>query len=73
LGAAHAVTVRHEGELEAALARSTSEPGPWVIVAKVQELPPSTKPPLDCVFIKHRFMAAIGSPETATRGERLVP
>jgi thiamine pyrophosphate-dependent acetolactate synthase large subunit-like protein len=73
LGAADAVTVRHEGELEAALARSTSEPGPWVIVAKVQESPPSTKPPLDCVFIKQRFMAAIGSPEAATRGERLVP
>jgi len=26
------------------------------------------KPPLDCVFIKQRFMAAIGAPEAATQG-----
>ena len=30
------------------------------IVAKVSEAPQSPKPPLDCVFIKHRFMAALG-------------
>jgi thiamine pyrophosphate-dependent acetolactate synthase large subunit-like protein len=38
-----------------------------VIVAKVTESVPSVKPPLDCVFIKHRFMLAIGNPEAATR------
>jgi thiamine pyrophosphate-dependent acetolactate synthase large subunit-like protein len=38
-----------------------------VIVAKVTESAPSVKPPLDCVFIKHRFMLAIGNAETATR------
>ena len=38
-----------------------------VILAKVTESPPSAKPPLDCVFIKHRFMTAIGNPEPATR------
>jgi hypothetical protein len=26
------------------------------------------KPPLDCVYIKQRFMAAIGCPEAATLG-----
>jgi hypothetical protein len=41
---------------------------PWVIVAKVQESAPAVKPPLDCVFIKQRLMAAIGSAEPATRG-----
>ena len=71
LGAAHALTVRTEAELDAALARSASQPGPWVIVAKVRESPPTMKPPLDCVFIKQRFMAAIGSPEAATRGESI--
>ena len=35
--------------------------GPWVIVAKVDESAPTAKPPLDCVFIKQRFMAAIGA------------
>ena len=71
LGAAHAVTVRTDDELGAALTRSASEPGPWVIVAKVRESAPTMKPPLDCVFIKQRFMAAIGSPEAATRGESI--
>ncbi len=39
-----------------------------MIVAKVAESAPTVKPPLDCVFIKQRFMAAIGQPEAATRG-----
>jgi hypothetical protein len=38
-----------------------TEPGPWVIVAKVDESAPGGKPPLDCVLIKHRFMTAIGT------------
>src|SRR3954465_14265269 len=38
-----------------------------VIIAKVTESAPSAKPPLDCVFIKHRFMLAIGNAEAATR------
>jgi phosphonopyruvate decarboxylase len=52
----------------AAIERSRTEPGPWVIVARVAESAPTVKPPLDCVFIKQRFMAAIGGPEEATRG-----
>ena len=61
-----AVTVRTEEELLSAVARSRTEPGPWMIVAKVQESAPRAKPPLDCVFIKQRFMMAIGNPESAT-------
>ena len=38
---------------------------PLVVVAKVGESPPAAKPPLDCVFIKQRFMTAIGSAESA--------
>ncbi len=53
-------TVRDAGELQQALDRSRTAPGPWVIVAKVAESAPTAKPPLDCVFIKNRFMAALG-------------
>jgi sulfopyruvate decarboxylase subunit beta len=62
------VTVHTEGELRAAISQARGAARPSVIVAKVQESRPSVKPPLDCVFIKHRFMAAIGNPEPATRG-----
>ena len=48
--------------------RVESEAGPWVLIAKVEENAPTMKPPLDCVFIKQRFMAAIGCPEAATHG-----
>jgi len=68
LGASSTATVRTEEAFAAAIARSRTEPGPWVIVAKVDETAPSAKPPLDCVFIKQRFMAAIGRAEAATWG-----
>jgi len=55
-----ACTVRVEAELRAALADRRV---PRAIVAKVAESAPAAKPPLDCVFIKHRFMAALGNPE----------
>lgn len=66
MGIQHATTVRAGSELDAALERASTEPGPWFIVAKVEETAPSGKPPLDCVFIKQRFMTAIGNPEPAT-------
>ncbi len=53
-------TVGDAQELQHALGRSRMAPGPWVIVAKVDESAPTAKPPLDCVFIKNRFMAALG-------------
>ena len=55
-------------ELDDAIARSRADAGPWVIVAKVDESAPAVKPPQDCVFIKQRFMAAIGVPEGGTQG-----
>ena len=63
-----ATTVSTERALREAVAQACVEPGPWVIVAKVKESAPKAKPPLDCVFIKQRFMAAIGNPEAATTG-----
>ena len=70
MGAPATATVRDAEAFAAAIARARVEPGPWVIVAKVSESSPTVKPPLDCVFIKQRFMAAIGQPEDATRGGR---
>ena len=66
MGATATATVTTGEAFAAAIARSRVEPGPWVIVAKVAESAPTVKPPLDCVFIKQRFMAAIGQPEEAT-------
>jgi thiamine pyrophosphate-dependent acetolactate synthase large subunit-like protein len=68
MGATMTATVEDADALRAIVARARVEPGPWVIVAKVGESAPAVKPPLDCVFIKQRFMAAIGRPEDATRG-----
>ncbi len=68
MGIEHTATVRNDDELRSALERSRVDRKVWVIVAKVEESAPAVKPPLDCVFIKQRFMAAIGNPEPATRG-----
>ncbi len=68
MGASATATARTEDEFDAAIARTRVEDGPWVIVAKVSESAPTVKPPLDCVFIKQRFMAAIGNAEAATEG-----
>lgn len=71
LGIARAGTVRDEAGLEAMLRESRSLPGPWLVVAKVEESAPTMKPPLDCVFIKQRFMAALGNSEAGTEGTEL--
>jgi thiamine pyrophosphate-dependent acetolactate synthase large subunit-like protein len=64
---ADALTVRSEEELRMAIAQTAH--APTVIVAKVAESAPTAKPPLDCVFLKHRFMTAIGSQDTAVGGK----
>jgi thiamine pyrophosphate-dependent acetolactate synthase large subunit-like protein len=71
MGIERAATARTGDELRSVVARARTEPGPWVIVAKVEESAPAKKPPLDCVFIKQRFMAAIGNAESATCGVEL--
>ncbi len=68
MGIVATATVKTPTELDRVLARARTEPGPWAIVAKVDETNPTTKPSLDYVFIKQRFMAAIGQPEGATHG-----
>jgi thiamine pyrophosphate-dependent acetolactate synthase large subunit-like protein len=65
---ANATTARTETELRRAVDRGIEPGAPQMIVAKVSESAPTAKPPLDCVFIKQRFMTAIGSHPEATRG-----
>jgi sulfopyruvate decarboxylase subunit beta len=65
MGIADTATVRTGDDLRRALGSAR------FIAAKVTESAPTAKPPLDCVFIKQRFMAAIRSPESATEGAAL--
>ncbi|MDE3153766.1 MAG: hypothetical protein KGN76_01630 [Acidobacteriota bacterium] len=67
-GIASAVTVATEEELAAAMAVTRRAPGPHVIVARVEESAPVAKPPLDCVFLKHRFMTALGTADATGGG-----
>ena len=69
LGIASAREVTTDAELMKVLSETRSAEGPHVIVAKVTESAPVAKPPLDCVYLKHRFMEAAGVQEPATRGE----
>ena len=69
MGFAATGTVHTAAGLNDVIARTRVEPGPWAIVAKVSESVPAVKPPLDCVSIKQRFMAAIGNPEPGTEGQ----
>jgi len=71
MGIAAAVTVRTEPELRDAIAAPATPSHARFIVAKVAESAPTAKPPLDCVSIKQRFMAAIGNPEPAIGGAAL--
>ena len=82
MGIAVTATVRSEGELRA-LRAELAPPAPaeqgrpprrasaLFIVAKVTESAPTAKPPLDCVFIKQRFMSAINSPQSSIQGAAL--
>jgi thiamine pyrophosphate-dependent acetolactate synthase large subunit-like protein len=54
-----AVTVRTAQALAEALQRRYA--GPLVVVAKVQESPPTVKPPNDCASMTRRFMEGLGS------------
>ena len=61
MGLRRTATVRSAEALAQALAETHGAAGPWLVVAKVTESAPTTRPPLDCVYIKNRFMLALGS------------
>ena len=60
MGISATATVRTPVELDEVLTRTHTQAGPWMIVAKVGETYPTTKPTLDYVAIRNRFMAAMG-------------
>jgi thiamine pyrophosphate-dependent acetolactate synthase large subunit-like protein len=66
MGVSRTATVRTEAELGGALDVRRAAEGALVIIAKVMESAPTAKPALDCVFLKQRFMTAVGNPEPAT-------
>jgi len=68
MGIARTMTVRADGDLRRAVEGAA---GPAVVIVKVSQSAPVIKPPLDCVFIKQRFMAAIGNAEPATSAQGL--
>jgi thiamine pyrophosphate-dependent acetolactate synthase large subunit-like protein len=71
MGIVRTATVHDPDALESVFKESRLVPGPWLIVVKVRESQPTAKPPLDCTFIKQRFMAALGTPEKGTGGTDL--
>jgi thiamine pyrophosphate-dependent acetolactate synthase large subunit-like protein len=68
MGLSQSATAHTVDVLSSVLEQAKDGRGPWTIVARLQHSTPTTKPPLDCVFIKQRFMAAIGCAEPATSG-----
>ena len=71
MGVPRTATVRTAAELGDVTRPDRGGEGPAVIIAKVSESAPIGKPPLDGVFIKQRFMSALGNPESATSGTLL--
>lgn len=59
LGIAASATARTPEAFDACVEQALSTPGPWVIVAKVEESAPVARPPLDYVSLTRRFMAAL--------------
>ena len=68
MGLTQSATVTSVEALGGVLGQAAQANGPWTIVARLDPSTPTTKPPLDCVFIKQRFMSAIGCAEPATSG-----
>ena len=61
LGLRQTATVHDTEGLAQVLAETHGTAGPWLIVAKGTESTPTVKPPLDCVYIKRRFMDALSA------------
>jgi len=66
MGISATATVRTTEAFEAVMRQTAATPGPWIVVAKVVESVPTVRPPLDSVWIKQRFMQAIGCAEAGS-------
>ena len=58
-GLQHAAAVTTMSEFEVGLETWLTEPGPWLVVAKIDESSASARPPKDPVWIKLRFMETV--------------
>jgi thiamine pyrophosphate-dependent acetolactate synthase large subunit-like protein len=58
-GLQHVAAVTTMSEFEVGLETWLTEPGPWLVVAKIDESPAPTRPPKDPVWIKLRFMETV--------------
>ena len=58
-GLQHVATVTTTTEFGAGLDTWLTEPGPWLVVAKVEASPAPARPPKDPVWIKLRFMETV--------------
>lgn len=59
MGLQHVAMVSSMREFEAELEIWLKEPGPWLVVAKIDNSPAPARPPKDPVWIKFRFMEAV--------------
>ena len=58
-GLQHVAAVTTMSEFEVGLETWLTEPGPWLVVAKIDESSASARPPKDPVWIKLRFMETV--------------
>lgn len=58
-GLQHVASVTSMSQFEAQLENWLTEPGPWLVVAKIDNRPAPGRPPKDPVWIKLRFMEKI--------------
>jgi len=61
-GLRHVAAVTTMNEFEAVLETWLKVPGPWFVVAKIDQSPAPGRPPKDPVWIKLRFMEKVGAP-----------
>ena len=58
-GLQHVTAVTTLNEFEVGLETWLTEPGPWLVVAKIDDSPAPARPPKDPVWIKLRFMEIV--------------
>ena len=59
-GFSHVVSVETQDAFEEAFSRALKDPGPWFLVAHIDNQRSPGRPPKSATFIKHRFMQSLG-------------
>ncbi|GIX49766.1 MAG: hypothetical protein KatS3mg131_3977 [Candidatus Tectimicrobiota bacterium] len=58
------VAVDTQEAFEQAFLQAMATPGPWIIVARVDDQQATARPPKSPTYIKHRFMQSLGAYDT---------